>query len=193
MNLRENKAISIAIITFIILDSRWPQPLVEGLDGLEQDLSTLSIPQTDTSEESGGTQIAWILQPKNTLSPQRNSVLGPEYDKCVRLLQPSNALVFMLDRFEGRVKDFRLVQLQNVYFPISLIPSRSVTDFRFLQLANAWFEIMEACRDMCEKGQKLFIDYSYSQTTLEEVFFNFARLKENYDSNEDSIGDSPII
>jgi len=33
----------------------------------------------------------------------------------------------------------------------------------------------------------------YSQTTLEEVFFNFARLKENYDSNEDSIGDSPII
>lgn len=55
------------------------------------------------------------------------------------------------------------------------------------------FEIMEACRDVNIEGQKLFIDYSYSQTTLEEVFFNFARLKENYDSNEDSIGDSPII
>jgi len=55
------------------------------------------------------------------------------------------------------------------------------------------FEIMEACRDVNVEGQKLFIDYSYSQTTLEEVFFNFARLKENYDSNEDSIGDSPII
>ena len=36
------------------------------------------------------------------------------------------------------------------------------------------FEIMEACRD-----EKLFIDYSYSQTSLEQVFLNFAALKKN--------------
>jgi len=56
------------------------------------------------------------------------------------------------------------------------------------------FEIMESCRDMMYPGgEKIFIDYSYSQTTLEEVFINFARLKENYDNDEDSIGDYPII
>jgi len=55
------------------------------------------------------------------------------------------------------------------------------------------FEIMEACRDMRLNGQKLFIDYSYSQTTLEEVFFKFAGLKENYNKNDDSIGSSLII
>lgn len=48
------------------------------------------------------------------------------------------------------------------------------------------FEIMEACRD-----SKLFIDYSYSQTTLDEVFLSFARLKENVDV--DSINNEPII
>ena len=54
------------------------------------------------------------------------------------------------------------------------------------------FEIMEACRDIRINGKKLFIDYSYSQTTLEEVFFNFARLKENYNKNDDSFGSTLI-
>ncbi|OUM60183.1 hypothetical protein PIROE2DRAFT_46479 [Piromyces sp. E2] len=36
------------------------------------------------------------------------------------------------------------------------------------------FAIMEACR-----AENLFVDYSYSQTSLEQVFLNFAALKEN--------------
>ncbi|KAL6612331.1 P-loop containing nucleoside triphosphate hydrolase protein [Neocallimastix californiae] len=48
------------------------------------------------------------------------------------------------------------------------------------------FEIMEAYRD-----KHIFIDYSYSQTTLNEVFLNFARLKENIDV--DSISNETII
>jgi len=40
------------------------------------------------------------------------------------------------------------------------------------------FEIMESCR---EKG--LFYDYSYSQTSLEQIFLNFALLKENSEGN----------
>ena len=54
------------------------------------------------------------------------------------------------------------------------------------------FEIMEACRDIYVDNQYLYIDYSYSQTTLEEVFIKFARLKENSNFN-DIIGDSIII
>ena len=46
------------------------------------------------------------------------------------------------------------------------------------------FEIMEASRDICVNGQKIYIDYSYSQTTLEEVFIKFARLKDNYDDGD---------
>jgi len=38
------------------------------------------------------------------------------------------------------------------------------------------FEMMESCRE-----EKLFVDYSYSQTSLEQVFLNFAALKENTD------------
>ncbi|ORX81212.1 hypothetical protein BCR32DRAFT_293415 [Anaeromyces robustus] len=36
------------------------------------------------------------------------------------------------------------------------------------------FEIMESCREL-----KIYKDYSYSQTSLEQVFLNFAKLKEN--------------
>ncbi|OUM66695.1 hypothetical protein PIROE2DRAFT_20138 [Piromyces sp. E2] len=55
------------------------------------------------------------------------------------------------------------------------------------------FEIMEACRDVCVDGQNIYVDYSYSQTTLEEVFINFACLKENHDDDDDVINDSPIM
>ena len=48
------------------------------------------------------------------------------------------------------------------------------------------FEIMEACRDIYVDNQYLYIDYSYSQTSLEEVYINFARLKENSDDNNNS-------
>ena len=47
------------------------------------------------------------------------------------------------------------------------------------------FEIMEACRDIYVDGQYLYIDYNYSQTTLEEIFINFARLQENSEDKKD--------
>ena len=55
------------------------------------------------------------------------------------------------------------------------------------------FEIMEACRDIYVDEQYLYIDYSYSQTNLEEVYINFARIKENSINNDDSLDDTIIV
>ena len=55
------------------------------------------------------------------------------------------------------------------------------------------FEIMEACRDIYIDKEYLYIDYSYSQTTLDEVFIHFARHQVNSDNNEDYNDDSIVM
>jgi len=55
------------------------------------------------------------------------------------------------------------------------------------------FEVLEACRDIYVNDQYLYIDYSYSQTSLEEIFINFARLKENINDTDDIIDDTIIL
>jgi len=52
---------------------------------------------------------------------------------------------------------------------------------------------MEACRDVCLDGHRLLVDYSYSKSSLEEVFINFARLKENHGGDDDSIKGSSVV